>query len=120
MPFLGKILRRRAIDRLRREKAEKRGGSEMILALEEWDESLEGHHDPQKELEGQELARAVNAFVHQLKEPGRDIFIRRYWFLDTIPEIAARHRSSEGRISMILSRSRKKLLEHLEKKEWIS
>ena len=119
MPFLGRIVRRRAIDRYRRETAEKRGGSEMALALEELENSLRDDNTPEEIWEGRALAAAISEFVKSLKEPARGIFIRRYWYLDTVREIADRTGSSQARAGMILSRTRRKLAAYLKEKEWI-
>ena len=119
LPFLGRIVRRRAIDRYRRETADKRGGSEMALALEELENSLAGSGTPEEIWESRALAEAVAEFVRGLKEPARGIFIRRYWHLDTAAEIAARTGSSLARVGMILTRTRRKLAAYLKEKEWI-
>lgn len=118
-PFLGRILRRRAIDRIRRERATKRGGGEMTLALEEWEESLRGSATPEEIWEKKALAQAVEDYVRSLKEPARRIFIRRYWYMDSVDEIAEQYGYSLARVGMILSRTRKKLLAHLKEGEWI-
>ncbi|MBO4837928.1 MAG: sigma-70 family RNA polymerase sigma factor [Lachnospiraceae bacterium] len=119
LPFLGRIVRRRAIDRYRRETADKRGGSEMALALEELENSLAGGGTPEEIWESKALAEAVAEFVRGLKEPARGIFIRRYWYLDTAAEIAAHIGSSPARVGMILTRTRRKLAAYLKEKEWI-
>ena len=120
LPFLYRIVRRRAADRYRRENAQKRGGSEMSLALEEWEGSLQAAgKSPEQQWESKALAEAVARFVKTLKEPAREIFVRRYWYLEPVNEIAAHFGCSRGRVDMILSRSRKKLLAHLKEKEWI-
>ncbi len=117
--FLGRIVRRRAIDRYRRETAEKRGGSEMAPALEELEGCLRDDRTPEEIWESKALAGAVSEFVKALKEPARLIFIRRYWYLDTVAEIAAQTGSSQARVGMILSRTRRKLAAYLKEKEWI-
>ena len=117
-PFLCKICKRRAIDRLRRENAQKRGGSEYEAALEEWEDSLTAAGTPQEILEEKELARAVEDFIRSLKEPARGMLIRRYFYLDTVPEIARRFHTSTGRVTMLLARSRRKLGLYLKEKEW--
>lgn len=120
LPFLYRIARRRAADRYRRENAAKRGGSEMTLALEEWEGSLQdAGSSPEQQWESKALAEAVAGFVKTMKEPAREIFVRRYWYLEGVNDIAAHFGFSRGRVDMILSRSRKKLLAHLKEKEWI-
>ena len=50
-----------------------------------------------------------DAFLGTLSERDRDIFVRRYWYMDSIKKIADRHNCGESRIKSILARSRKKL-----------
>ena len=68
----------------------------------------------QRALEGKELGRIMNEFLAGLPKETRLIFLRRYWHLDTIAEIAARYGLTESKVKMQLSRSRTKLRAHLE------
>ena len=117
--FLGRIARRRAIDRLRKSGALKRGGGEADLCFEELEDSFASLDDPAGRIEQEQLAGAVQDFVRGLKQPERDLFVRRYWFLDTEKELAARWQMSRGQVAMKLSRTRRQLAEYLKKKEWI-
>lgn len=65
-------------------------------------------------LEGKELGRIMNAFLESLPKDSRLIFLRRYWHVDTIAEIAARYGMSESKVKMQLSRTRAKLRTYLE------
>ena len=116
--FLGRIARNTAIDRLRRDTAKKRGGSEADLTLDELEETLTAAGTPESILEKKELAVAVNEILRGFPELERNLLIRRYWFLDSIGEIAARYGFSQAKTSKILSRGRQKLAEALKKKEW--
>ena len=60
-------------------------------------------------LRRKEIVGIFNEFLHGLSERDRDIFIRRYWYMDSIKKIADRHRCGESKIKSILARSRKKL-----------
>ncbi len=117
--FLGRIARNTAIDRLRRDTAKKRGGSEAQIAFDELEETLAAAGTPESVLEQKELSAAVSEILRGFPPAERNIFIRRYWFLDTVPEIAGRYGISRGKAAMILSRGRKKLVAALKKKEWI-
>ena len=55
----------------------------------------------------------LEKFLESLKKGDCDIFIRRYWYMDSISEISARHGISESRIKSSLYRSRKKLWERV-------
>lgn len=67
-----------------------------------------------RELGGKELGRVMNAFLERLPKDTRLIFLRRYWHVDTIAEIAARYGMTESKVKMQLSRTRAKLQTYLE------
>ena len=117
--FLGRIARRRAIDLLRKNNALKRGGGEADAAFEELEDVTATFDTPESLYEKEQLAEAVRSFVRGLKQPDRDLFIRRYWFLDTVPELAARRQMTTGQVTMRLARCRKKLAAYLKKEKWI-
>lgn len=113
--FLGKITRRLAIDIFRRKHAEKRGKSEYILSLSELDECIPDNFSPEKESEQKDLSESINRFLSSLSKENRDIFVCRYFYSDSIKDIASFFQSSESKIKSSLFRSRKTLKEHLEK-----
>lgn len=113
--FLGKITRNISLDRWKRRAARKRGGGEAALSLEELDECLTGGQSPEREVERRELLRAINRFLDALPETQRDIFVCRYWYLDSIEDIGTRFGYSQSKVTTILFRLRKKLAAHLEK-----
>ncbi len=114
--FLGKITRNLAISRYRQTFAEKRGSGETALAFEELSEIVSGNADVQGKAERQELLGEINAFLRRLPERQRNIFIRRYWFCESIRGIAESFSISESNVSVILNRVRQKLREHLRKR----
>ena len=61
------------------------------------------------------LGEALNSFLGALSPQQRNIFLRRYWYLDSISQIAQRFALSESKVKTTLFRSRKKLRDHLEK-----
>ena len=65
-------------------------------------------------LEERELGRLLNVFLESLPKETRLIFLRRYWHVDTIAEIAARYGMTESKVKMQLSRTRDKLRSFLE------
>ena len=117
--FLAKITRNFALNRLRSETREKRGGGEYETALEELEYALHTDSDPQKELMAAELAKAVNRFVKGLPERERNIFIRRYFYLETPKQIADRYSIGTNNVSVILNRTRNKLKEMLQKEGYL-
>ena len=60
-------------------------------------------------LRRKEIVEIFYDFLQGLSERDRDIFIRRYWYMDSIKKIANRHRCGESKIKSVLARSRKKL-----------
>lgn len=117
--FLGKITRRLSIDRWRSKNRIKRGGGEVILALEELEECVAGSGDVARELEQKELAQAINAFLDTLPAVERRIFLSRYWYMDPIRDIALRQGFSRSKVTSMLHRLRAKLRQQLEKEGYV-
>ncbi len=113
--FLGKITRRISIDLWRKHGAEKRGGGEIALALDELEECVSGTGDVEAELEKLELQRKLNAFLSALPQLARQVFLCRYWYMDSISDIAKQFACSESKIQSMLHRTRKKLRAALER-----
>ena len=63
--------------------------------------------------EGRELTRALNAFLGTLTQENRRLFVRRYWYVDTVAEIAQRYNMSESKVKTRLHRIREKLRVYL-------
>lgn len=112
--FLCRITRNLSISRLRARQAEKRGGGEIALALEELRDCLPSRSTTEEEVEARELARLLNAFLAELGQEERDVFLSRYWFGASIALICERTGSKPSRIKSMLSRSRKRLLKYLQ------
>ena len=112
--FLGKITRNLALDRWRRDHAEKRSGGETALALEELGEIVSGK-SLEDEVQSRELDRALNAFLRRLPETDRDLFLRRYWSVETLEDLAAETGLSVSAVHRRLRRLRESLREHLRK-----
>ena len=67
------------------------------------------------ERRAKEIGRAMNVFLESISQESRVIFLRRYWYVDTIAEIAVRYGISESAVQMRLIRTRSKLAEYLAK-----
>ncbi len=72
----------------------------------------------ERQMEAKEIAKVLNAFLGSLPKETRLIFLRRYWHVDTIEEIAQRYGITQSKVKMQLSRTRAKLRTYLEQ-EWI-
>ncbi len=115
--YLGKLTRRKAIDRWRAEHSGKRGGGRVPLALEELEGVLPLGDDPERELQQRELTRAVNAFLAELPETERNVFLCRYWYFDGIADIGSRFGFTQSKVKSMLYRTRRKLQQYLLKEE---
>ena len=107
--FLGKLTRRISIDQWRRRNSEKRGGGEVPLVLEELKDCIAPEGDAQARLEGKLLAEAINGFVGTLPRTEQQVFLCRYWYLDSIESIARQFGFSQSKIKSMLHRTRGKL-----------
>lgn len=107
--YLGKITRRCSLEKWKRNHAQKRGGGEVSLALEELADCIPGGESPQVQLEMKELTRLMNRFVKTLPETEQRIFICRYWYLIPVKTIARDFGFSESKVKSMLSRTRSKL-----------
>ncbi len=113
--FLGKITRRISIDRWRKRSAEKRGGGELPLALEELEDCVSGEGSVEDEVIRRELIKRFNDFLDTLPATERRMFLCRYWYLDSIETIAQQFGFSQSKVASMLRRTRLKLRTLLEK-----
>lgn len=107
--FLGKITRRISIDLFRKRSAGKRGGGETDLALDELEECVAGNSSVEAEIERKELQKTVNEFLAGLPTVERQVFMRRYWYMDSVQTIAEEFGFSESKTASMLFRIRGKL-----------
>lgn len=113
--FVGKITRGLAIDCLRKKYAAKRMDLHIVDVAAETgklDSLIVNTLDDK--MSEKEFYEILNRFLRKLSESDRDIFLRRYWHVDSIKEIAKRHGRSEGSVKNSLYRNRKKLYKMLE------
>lgn len=111
--YLAKICRNFALDRVDWKQAAKRRAE--IVSLTQEMEACIPDAKRDREVESKELGRVLDAFLRTLTPENRMVFMRRYWFLDTIAEIAKRYGISESAVQMRLSRTKAKLSAYLEK-----
>lgn len=114
--FLAKITRRVSIDCYRRKTADKRGGSEYDLSLQELMESgFEPGECADNESEFEELGKAINAYLKTLSREMRMVFIRRYFHMDSVKDICVKYGFSESKVKSMLMRARNGLEKYLKK-----
>lgn len=117
--FLGKLTRNAAINCLRRQNALKRGCGETAAVFDEISEFTPDKFSVEEQTEKKELVSAINEFLKKLPEKKRNVFICRYWYCDSIKEIAEQQGLSESNVSVILNRTGQKLKKHLTEKGMI-
>ncbi len=111
--YLAKICRHFALGKLDWKAAAKRR-AEVVSLTEEMALCIPDQRR-EAEVEAKEIGRAMNVFLENLSQESRVIFLRRYWFCDTIAEIAARYGISESKVKMRLLRTRTQLADFLNK-----
>ena len=111
--FLGKIVRRRSVDILRKKKAARRGWGETGLMFEELDECLFDSSRPDETVEAELLSRAINRFVRTLPERNQKVFLCRYYYVESIESIAKRFSIPKNTVKSILHRTRNQLKTYL-------
>jgi RNA polymerase sigma-70 factor (ECF subfamily) len=112
--FLGKIIRRLSIDLLRKRSSQKRKGSRYVLSLSELEDCLSADTgNPVTETESALLTDTLNRWLRTQSEQVSDIFVGRYYFLDSVKDIAANFGMSESNVKVTLFRARKELKQFL-------
>lgn len=111
--YLAKICRFFALGKLDWKNAAKRN-AEVVELTQEMELCIPDNRQAYT-LEAKELGRILNSFLETLPQESRMIFLRRYWYVDTISEIAARYGISESKVKTQLHRTRAKLCTYLEK-----
>ncbi|MCI8399135.1 MAG: RNA polymerase sigma factor [Oscillibacter sp.] len=112
--WLGSIVRNLSLDRWKQRQAGKRGGGLEVL-MEELEDCVPAVRGPEDALEDQALAQVLSAFLAALPREGRIMFLRRYWYGESLADIAAGLDCGEGKVKSALFRTRKALRAYLEK-----
>lgn len=110
--FLGRIVRQLSLNRLEYREAQKRGDGQRAVALEELEECL-AEREEGDPLDRIALRDALSAFLRSQPDLARRVFIRRYWYMDPVAEIARAFAISESRVKSLLMRQREKLRKYL-------
>lgn len=109
--YIARICRNFALDKLDWKNAAKRKAE--IVSLTQEMEACVPDAVRDRTLEGKELGMILDSFLRTLSAENRMIFMRRYWFADTVAEIAVRYGISESAVRMRLNRTRDKLAIYL-------
>ena len=113
--FLGRITRNLSLDIYKKRKAKKRCGNEVELLLSELEGCIPSSFSVEAEYETGAIAKIMDSFLSSVDSDNRIVFVRRYWYADSISSISARFNMSESKVKSMLFRIRNKLKVYLEK-----
>lgn len=113
--YLAKLTRRISIDRFRYHSREKRKGSEYALSLDELGDCVSGGNSTEEIVNVRLLADAIGIYLRLQPEENRNVFLGRYYYLDSLREISRYTRMSESKVKTLLYRTRLGLKEYLRK-----
>ncbi len=112
--FLARITRHIALNCCRERSRLKRNAFICELSAE-MEQCIPAPDDVECRMGDMELAEVINEFLRSLSNEKRNIFVRRYWYLDSVSDISRRYGVSESKVKTTLFRCRGELREHLEK-----
>lgn len=114
--YMGKIIRNLALNRYRAMQRQKRGSGNMPLLLQELSEVVSDTETVEQALESRALTEAMQDFLRQLPREQRVMFVRRYWYADSLETLAKNFGISENALSVKLYRIRQKLKLYLQER----
>lgn len=112
--FLAKITRHLALDRYKRQTAAKRN-AQLVYLSAEMEECIPSADNVDAEIQSAELCRMISAFLKLQTAEKRNLFLRRYWYMDSVSDISRRFAMSESKVKTTLFRVRNELKEYLRK-----
>jgi len=114
--FIGRIARNFALNKYKSARTQKRGGNETTLLLSELEACVPSKSSVEDEVDGKLLEEAINSFLSTVKQEDMAFFVSRYWYTESVAQIARTFKVSEGKVNMSLCRTRKKLKTYLGKR----
>ncbi len=117
--YVSKIARNTALHRYQRENAQKRGGSDIPAVLDELSDLSDGIDHPAEEAIGNDLSDAISRFLKTKKRSDRILFVRRYFYLERVTDIAKVTGTSEAALSSRLFKLRRELRSFLQKEGYM-
>ena len=112
--FLARITRHISLD-LRKYKNRQKRTAVIVELSAELEQCIPAPTVEVCQMSDEGFGELINLFLWELDEDTRNVFIRRYWFLDSIAQIAERFQMSESKVKSMLFRTRSKLKKYLEK-----
>ena len=116
--FVGKIVRHLALDICRRNQRQKRYALYCELT-EEMQECIPAKEDTESEVDARILSSLIDSFLEHCAEDRRNVFVRRYWYFDSVAQIAETCGFTQSKVKAILFRMRADLKKYLEKGGYI-
>lgn len=113
--FICKITKNVAMAKVRYYNADKRKAEGMI-PLQEIEEIVSGKNNIEEEYEKKEISGFISEYLWKIESEKRNIFLSRYWYYNSISEIAKIYGISESKVKTTLFRTRRKLKEYLKEK----
>jgi len=113
MAFISKITRNISLKRIEFNNAIKRSAY-TIISLSELEDVLPSKSN-EPEIEDEMLGKLISDFLRNEKENARNVFIRKYWYFDTVADIAVRYSFSESKVKSMLFHTRNRLKDYLKK-----
>lgn len=113
--FLGKITRNLSLNKWEKLSAEKRGAGQISIILDELAECIPNNENVENIVEDMVIKDILNHFLDRLPDETRQIFVRRYWYMSPVKEIAHEYGLSESKVTVTLFRTREKLKTILQK-----
>ncbi|MBR5825503.1 MAG: sigma-70 family RNA polymerase sigma factor [Clostridia bacterium] len=113
--YLGRITRNSAINLCKKRTAEKRGTSVADIIFSELEACIPSELTVEKDIDEKFLISLLEDFLRDQKEKNRNIFVRRYWYCESLSQIAKDLSMKESTVASILYRMRLNLKEKLEK-----
>ena len=115
--FLAALTRHLALNRARDASRLKRGGGQAVLALDELRDSVPDGGGPERVCEDRAVTEAIERWLRAQPTEHRVAFLRRYWYCDSVADVAARMGWPEQRTASLLRRLRLRLKTHLEQED---
>lgn len=112
--FLGKVVRNLSLNKYKEQRTKKRGGDDIALMYSELEDCIPSKNSVEMEYESNLVIGAINSYLLSLDRENRIVFVRRYWYADSIGAIATRFQMSESKVKSMLFRTRNKLKTYLE------
>ncbi len=113
--YLGKVTRNLSLNVHEKKYRKKRGEGQMEVVYDELEEILSGKGNPEEKVQLEFVTTCINQYLQSIPQMNRMIFVGRYWYFDSIEEIAKHLGITKGKTKTILFRTRRKLREYLEK-----